>query len=129
MCPVPSDNSAPAPAHFQFNRSIGGTGGFDQTFAGLATFTNYGPTVPTLATFEVSLFMPFLQFGAVDFYNTLSASVDLPPGFSITSSSGMPLFAVTPIPESETYLLLLAGLGAVGAQRRRASASNARAVR
>lgn len=110
---------------FQFNTSINGTGNFDQTFAGLATFTNYGPTVPTLAVLEISLSMPFLQFGAVDFYNTLSATVDVPQGFTVTSSSGTRLFAVTPVPEPETYLLFLLGLGALGAGRARRSLRSA----
>ena len=104
---------------FQASGTVNTTGIIDQTFPGFATFTNYGPTVPTLANFEISLSMPFLQFGTVDFFNTLAAVVDVPPGFTITSSSGKTLFAVTPVPEPETYLLLLVGVGVLATRRAR----------
>ena len=104
---------------FQFNSRVATTGRFDQTFSGLATFTNYGPGVPIQAAFDISLSMPFLQLGAVDFYNTLSATVELPPGFTLTSSSGAALFAVSPVPEAETYALMMAGLAVLGGLSRR----------
>ena len=108
---------------FQFSSRVDTVGHFDQTFAGLATFTNYGPSVPMQAAFEILLSMPFLQPGAVDFYNTLSASVEVPPGFTVTSSSGAALFAVSPVPEPETYALMLAGLTVLGGLARRRKGS------
>ena len=104
---------------FQFSSRVDTIGHFDQTFSGLATFTNYGPSVPILGAFEILLSMPFLQLGAVDFYNTLSASVEVPPGFTVTSSSGAALFAVSPVPEPETYALMMAGLAVLGGLARR----------
>lgn len=105
---------------FQVSSRIDSIGHFDQTFAGLATFTNFGPTA-TLAMFEISLFMPFLQHGSVDFLNTLAASVALPPGFTVTSGSGAALFAplapVAPVPEPETVVLMMAGLLGLGGRR------------
>ena len=106
---------------FQFSSRVDTIGHFDQTFTGLATFTNYGPGVPILGAFEIFLTMPFLQAGAVDFYNTLSASVELPPGFTVASSSGAALFAVSPVPEPEIVSMLLVGFGLLGARSRVAS--------
>jgi hypothetical protein len=65
--------------------------------------------------------------GTVDFYNTASLSgVTLTPGTTMSALSGTDYFnlgstVAPPIPEPETYALMLAGLGLVGwAARRRA---------
>ena len=61
--------------------------------------------------------------GSMDFYNTVKVSYAGPVGANVYSSSGVfPGTLVTPpVPEPETYALMLAGLGLVGyaARRRR----------
>ena len=62
------------------------TGHFDQTFSGLVSFSYFGPAVPTIADFEMQLFVFDLTQGDIDFFHTLSASLALPPGFTATSA-------------------------------------------
>jgi hypothetical protein len=83
---------------FQTTGQVVSTGHFDQTFAGRVSFTNFGPTVPTIADFEMQLFVPALTQGDIDFLHTLLASVALLPGSTTTSSSGTPLFVTSPCP-------------------------------
>ena len=66
------------------------------------------------------------NFADLDYGNTLHVSFTLPGNVSYTSDSGVFLSAttaVTPVPEPETWALMLAGLGLVGqlARRRRAA--------
>ncbi|MCA1978591.1 MAG: PEP-CTERM sorting domain-containing protein [Thiobacillus sp.] len=63
--------------------------------------------------------------GTVDFYNTATlSSLTLTPGTTMSAMSGADYFnlgntAAPPIPEPETYALMLAGLGLVGFAARR----------
>jgi hypothetical protein len=93
------------------------TGHFDQTFSGLVSFTYFGPTVPTIADFEMQLSVFDLTQGDIDFFHTLSASLALPSGFTATSSSGTPLFVSSPVPEPETLSLMVLGLIAIATMR------------
>jgi hypothetical protein len=95
---------------------VASTGHFDQTFSGLVSFTYFGPTVATIADFEMQLSVLDLTQGDIDFSHTLSASLALPSGFTATSSSGMPLFVSSPVPEPETLSLMVFGLIAVTAR-------------
>ena len=61
-------------------------------------------------------------FADLDYGNTLRVSFTLPDNVSYTSDSGVFLTAtntVTPVPEPETWALMMAGLGLVGQMARR----------
>ena len=47
--------------------------------------------------------------GVLDFYNSAAASIQLPAGYSATTSSGLPL-VFAPVPEPSLTALLAAGL-------------------
>ena len=111
----------------QRNGQVASTGHFDQTFSGLVGFTYFGPGVATLADFEMQLFVFDLTQGDIDFFHTLSASLELPPGFTATSSSGTPLFVSSPVPEPETLPLMVLGLIVVGTARLKSIRSRPRA--
>lgn len=102
---------------FQVNDHVDTLGHFDQTFAGTVAFTYFGPTVPTVALFEAQLTIPQLDAGGVDFFHTLSAHVDLPAGFTLTTSSGLALFPPA-VPEPGTWMLMAAGLVGLALGRR-----------
>jgi len=61
----------------------------------------------------------------VNFGNTARFNLRLPDGVSISSSTGEYLTAAAPVPEPETYAMLLVGLGVVGAAVRRRKAKQA----
>ncbi|HEY9238530.1 MAG TPA: flocculation-associated PEP-CTERM protein PepA [Burkholderiaceae bacterium] len=66
---------------------------------------------------------PFYDIALTTFSNTPDTVTPFSNGFYITQGGGKISFSpVTPVPEPETYALMLAGLGAVGfvARRRRA---------
>jgi len=102
-------------------------GNFALTFDGSVNLYYWGPgSLPTTALVEMSLFLPALFEGTVDFYNTASITLDLPAGYSATTSSGLPLnFASVPVdppsgvPEPVTLALFSAGLAGAVAMRRR----------
>lgn len=96
------------------NGSIASTGVFSQTFNGTVDFRYFGPgsALPMTAQVNVSLSLPGLNEGVVDFYNTASISMVLPSGFSATTSSGLPL-VFAPVPEPYAFPMLFAGLGLV----------------
>ena len=100
--------------------SFAATGTFSQTFGGSVDFRYFGPgsALPTTAEVIISLSLPGLNEGVVDFYNTASISMQLPAGFSATTSSGVPL-VFAPVPEPATYALMLAGLGFLAWEARR----------
>jgi hypothetical protein len=111
---------APIPsAVFSAIGKISTSGNFSQTFNGSVNFTYFGPgSLPMTAVVEMDLFLSSLLEGTVDFYNTASISMDLPPGFSATTSSGQPL-VFAPVPEPEVYAMMLTGLGLLGFTVRR----------
>ena len=102
---------------------ITATGAFSQVFNGSVDFYNYGTSAfPMTAVVEMELFLPALYEGTVDFFNTASITMDLPPGFSATTSSGLLLDftqASAPVPEPETGMSMLVGLGLAGFLARR----------
>lgn len=100
--------------------SFAAAGAFSQTFGGSVDFRYFGPgsALPTTAEVIISLSLPGLNEGVVDFYNTASISMQLPAGFSATTSSGVPL-VFAPVPEPATYALMLAGLGLLAWKARR----------
>lgn len=105
---------------FAANGSISTTGAFTQTFNGNVNFRYFGPgsALPMTAEVIASLSLPGLNEGFVDFYNTASISMQLPSGFSATTSSGLPL-VFPPVPEPRTNAMMLAGLGVLAWRVRR----------
>ncbi len=104
---------------FSVNGSITSTGVFTQTFSGNVNFRYFGPGsgLPMTAEVIASLTLPGLNEGIVDFYNTASISMTLPPGFSATTSSGLPLvFAPVPVPPA-AYLFGSGLLGLLGMRK------------
>lgn len=101
-------------------RQRGASGNFLQTFSGNVNFRYFGvgSALPMTAEVVMSLSLISLLEGNVDFYNTASISMDLPPGFSATTSSGLPL-VFAPVPEPGTYAMVLTGLGLLGFAARR----------
>lgn len=89
------------------NGSITTTGAFAQTFNGTVTWQYRGQ--PLRAAIELDLAMPGLNEGVLDFYNSAAASIQLPAGYSATTSSGLPL-VFAPVPEPSPTALLAAGL-------------------
>ncbi len=113
--PIPD---APFRTILSANGSVVSTGSFLQTFNGSVNFRYFGPgsALPTTAEVVMTLFLPGLEFGTLDFFNTASIALILPPGYSATTSSGLPL-VFAPIPEPGTGgtialgILLLALIG------------------
>jgi len=105
---------------FAANGAISTTGAFTQTFNGNVNFRYFGPgsALPMTAEVVANLFLPGLDEGVVDFYNTASISMQLPSGFSATTSSGLPL-VFAPVPEPRTNAMMLAGLGLLAWRARR----------
>ena len=58
------------------------------------------------------------------FGNTQSTIAMTSTGFTVSQGGGAVNFVAAPIPEPETYALLLAGLGAVGFMARRRKTAN-----
>ena len=75
-----------------------------------ATVT-FAPEPASLAFFAFPI--PFYAKAETSFTNTLSSVTTFSTGFRITQGGGSFNFA-TPVPEPETYAMLLAGLAAVG---------------
>ncbi len=94
------------------NGSIASTGAFKQTFSGNIDFRYFGSgsALPMTAEVIASLFLPGLDEGVVDFYNTASISMVLPSGFSVTTSSGLPLVFAPAVPVPSAAYLFGSGL-------------------
>ncbi|MBL0165842.1 MAG: PEP-CTERM sorting domain-containing protein [Propionivibrio sp.] len=104
-------------------------GAFSQTFNGVVAFNYTGQ--PLKVAVEMNLFVPALLEGTVDFYNSGSAAITLPAGFSATTSSGLPLI-FSPVPEPSSSALLLGGLLMLALARqaeRRSSSDRAHCTR
>lgn len=103
--------------------SVTATGAFSSVVSGNVNFNYYGPGSALPMTAEVSITMgyPGLNEGTLDFSNTASIAMILPPGFSATTSSGIPLDFTSAVPEPATVTMLLAGLAfmAAGSRRRK----------
>lgn len=82
-------------------------GAFSQTFNSVVAFQYTGQ--PLKVAVEMNLFVPALLEGTVDFYNSGTASIVLPDGFSAKTSSGLPL-VFAPVPEPSNGALLAGGL-------------------
>lgn len=71
-----------------------------------------------MVNLTASLYGQAFNGAHVDFANTGTLSLVLPSGLSFTSESGLLLTAQTaPVPEPQTYVLMLAGVGFVAARR------------
>ena len=106
---------------FSVTGSIAASGNFSQTFQGNVAFSNLGAGAPPTAQVSLLLQVPGLIEGQIDFYNTASASVTLPSGYTATTSSGLPLM-FAPVPEPATAALMLLGASSLlGVARRRAA--------
>ena len=112
---------------FQKTGSITTPGVYADTFSGIINLINRGPFFGMMADIEMNLWIPGLESGSIDFYNTAKIFIDLPDGVSVTTSTGLPLTFVTPpvvpepgsVPEPATWMLLTIGLvGVVGSKRR-----------
>ena len=87
--------------------TVSTTGAFSQTFNGSIAWQYTGQ--PLQAAIDLNLMMFGLNEGTLNFYNSASASILLPAGFSATTSSGLPL-VFAPVPEPSPAALLAAGL-------------------
>ncbi len=115
---------------FQKTGSITSPGVYADTFSGIINLINRGPGLGMLADVEMNLWIPGLESGLIDFYNTAKIFLDLPAGVSVTTSTGLPVIFGEPpvgpepgsVPEPATWMLLMAGLAGVVGCRRRPSA-------
>lgn len=89
---------------------INTTGAYSQTFSGTIAWQYTGQ--PLQAAVDLSMALFGLNEGVLDFYNSAAASIQLPAGYSATTSSGLPL-VFAPVPEPAPALMLAAGLAAV----------------
>jgi len=120
-------NSGPGGPLQRFDASgqITATGNVTLVFNGLMNIRNTNQSsFPMSASVLMQLFVPQLDSGSIDFYNTAVASIELPPGFTATTSSGIPL-VFAPVPEPATSALWSLGLAAVGLAARRRVARHA----
>jgi hypothetical protein len=97
---------------FQRLGSITAPGVYLETFSGDLRLIYRGPGLGMLADVDMSLSVPGLQSGSIDFFNTASISLVLPDGVGVTTSSGMPLnFGnSSAVPEPATWMMLASGL-------------------
>lgn len=112
---------------FRADGRVVATGSMMQTWSGLLALYNYNtPGLPMTAVVEFGLSVPNLLQGSIDFFNTASVSMTLPPGFTARTSSGLPLRFDAPdptaVPAPGTAALAALGLLVFGLSRRRAGA-------
>lgn len=112
---------------FAVSGNVNTTGSYLQNFAGTVDFRylGVGSALPTTAEVEMTLFVPQVELGSVDFFNSASIGLVLPAGWSATTSSGLALpFTVAAVPEASSAAMLLLGLASLGglAMRRRSTA-------
>jgi len=115
-----ADKNNPILYQFTAFGQIATTGAFSQVFNGSVSFADLG-TGEFTAVVEMDLSLLGLFEGSLDFFNTASITMDLPPGFSATTSSGLPLnfTQAAAVPEPETGMSMLLGLGLAGFLARR----------
>ncbi len=113
-----SPTSAPAPfvtlgtgtlesGTFQGTRNASGV---TSAYADLSL--NFTPTPTGAAFFESP--QPFFLSALASFANHSSEIANNPNGFTVSNGGGSINFVTTPVPEPETYAMLLVGLGLVG---------------
>jgi hypothetical protein len=95
-------------------------------FVGTAGSVAYASASVTLtpANTNTSFFSspsPFYTLADTSFISTATTFVPATSGFKITQGAGSFHFIATPVPEPETYAMMLAGLGALGFMARRRS--------
>lgn len=95
----------------------GTTSGGQVTSASANAFLTFN-VAPGAAGFFVSP-TSFYTLAQSAFNNTLSEITTTSTGFVVTQGGGSVNFVAAPVPEPETYALLLAGLGVVGFMARR----------
>ncbi len=78
--------------------------------------------VPLMAgnyDFHMGLYLRAREGWQVNFLNTARTCFDLPTGVTLQSDSGVLFSTATPVPEPQTWALLLSGLGLFGLLRQR----------
>jgi hypothetical protein len=93
---------------FSATGSLTAVGNYSQSFSGTVVLP-YSAGRPLRAVIDLSLSVPGLIEGTVDFYNTASVSVQLPAGYVVRNSSGTQLFAA-PVPEPTSLMMMASGL-------------------
>jgi quercetin dioxygenase-like cupin family protein len=117
-------------SQFQQTGSITTPGVYADVFSGIIKLINRGPGLGMLADVEMNLWIPGLESGLIDFYNTARISLNLPDGVSVTTSIGLPLTFGNPpvvpdpgsVPEPASWMLVMAGLAGVLSRTRRSNA-------
>ncbi|WP_150123853.1 PEP-CTERM sorting domain-containing protein [Methyloversatilis sp. RAC08] len=96
---------------FQATGRLTTVGNYSQSFSGSIVLP-YSAGRPLRAVVELSMSVPGLLEGSIDFYNTASVSLQLPAGYVVTNSSGTQLFAA-PVPEPASIMMMMSGLALV----------------
>jgi hypothetical protein len=96
---------------FQATGRLTTVGSYNQSFSGSVVLP-YSAGRPIRAVIELSMSVPGLLEGSVDFYNTASVSLQLPAGYVVSNSSGTQLFAA-PVPEPASIMMMMSGLALV----------------
>lgn len=93
---------------FSATGSLTAVGNYSQSFSGTVALP-YSAGRPLRAVIDLSMSVPGLLDGTIDFYNTASVSVQLPAGYVVRNSSGTQLFAA-PVPEPTSLMMMASGL-------------------
>jgi hypothetical protein len=107
---------------FRVDGQITTAGAVSLSFAGTVALRNFdSAALPMTAVVQFGLSVPNLLAGTVDAFNTASMTMMLPAGYTVTTSSGLPLNfpTATPVPEAGTRAALALGLLAIGLAVRR----------